>query len=121
MARILPVLIAIPVVVSFGFAEGLWMHRWTPQSDLKLAAARLAEVPMSVGEWEGRALELDSREIAIGEIAGYIRRHYVHRRTGKYLTMMLLCGRAGPITVHPPDVCFGEHRFASLRRPKNIG
>lgn len=120
MARMLPVLMAIPVVVSFGLAEGVWMHRWKPLPDLELAAARLAQVPMPVGEWEGQALELDARQVAIGEIAGYIRRQYVHRRTGKSLTLMLLCGRAGPITVHPPEICFGGAGFSEVTPPEKF-
>src|SRR5262249_47338187 len=39
-------------------------------------------------------------------IAGYVYRRYRHARTGDEFTVLLLCGRSGPMSVHTPDVCY---------------
>jgi hypothetical protein len=35
-----------------------------------------------------------------------VHRRYVHRRTGQAVDLLLVCGRAGPTSVHTPDVCY---------------
>jgi hypothetical protein len=110
--RILPILTAVPLLLSFGVVEGVWSNRWGFSRDAELAAARLRDVPMTVGEWEAQARELDDRQIARAELTGYLLRQYVHRRTGASLQVLLVCGRPGPISVHTPEVCYGGAGFA---------
>jgi len=69
-------------------------------------AARLAMIPMTVGDWEGRELEVNPREQQLAEAVGFIQRRYVHRHSGASVTLMAVCGRPGPISVHTPEVCY---------------
>ncbi len=102
----LPALVGVLLAVSFGVAEGLWTGRWRTDDDVKGPAARLANVPMTFGEWEGSAMELEQRQLTIGKIDGYVMRSYVNRHSGDSISVLLVCGRPGPISAHTPDICF---------------
>ncbi len=106
MSRTLPALLAVPLVVAFGLAEGLWANRWQTSDAPERAAARLAGVPLSVGDWQGEARELGARQAEKAEVTGHLWRRYVNRRTGAAVSVLLVCGRAGPVALHPPEVCY---------------
>jgi hypothetical protein len=77
-------------------------------------ASRLALLPLVVGEWEGRDLEINPREQRLAEAVGCLQRRYVHRHTGATVTLLALCGRPGPISVHTPDVCYPGAGYEEL-------
>jgi hypothetical protein len=106
MIRLLPVLSAIPLLLAYGVAEGLWTDRWRLSPELEEAPAKLARVPERVGPWRGQELELDPRQAQQAELRAWLLRRYVHRQTGEVLTVLLVCGRPGPVTVHGPEVCY---------------
>ena len=106
MTRTLPLLAAIAVVVSSTVAQGLWAHRWTASQALEAAVAPLDRVALNLGDWEGQDQELDRRQLEAGEIAGHLMRRYKNRRDGSMVSILLVCGRAGPICVHTPDICY---------------
>lgn len=116
MRRIFPVLSAIVLLLAVGYLHGLWTDRWGTSPELPRAVARLDGVPRTVGEWRGEDLELDSNSIEIGGVAGYCYRRYENRSSGSALTVVLTCGRPGPMSNHTPEVCFramGYERWSS--------
>jgi hypothetical protein len=117
MSRILPALVALPLIVAFGMVEGAWTGRWVHQRAPEEAAARLEMVPMSFGEWDGVAKELDPRQVAKAELSGHALRRYVHRTSGANLSVLLVAGRSGPVAVHTPDVCYGGVGFDLVAPP----
>ncbi|MBM4070087.1 MAG: exosortase-associated EpsI family protein [Planctomycetes bacterium] len=110
--RLLPLLLAIGLVAGYGVVEGRWTHRWQASAAVRLAAERLKSVPLHVGDWRGEERELDARQVAKGEIDGYLVRRYVHRVTGQQLSLLLVCGRAGPTSLHTPEVCYPGAGFS---------
>lgn len=117
MKQILPTLIAALILMTFGLAEGIWTNRWTRSFAIDEAAARFATVPANVGEWESRSEEMDPRQVVKAELSGWMIRHYKHRTKGTTLTVVLVCGRAGPISLHTPDVCFVGSGYTLLSPP----
>lgn len=106
------------LIVSAGAVHGLWDGRWGTPSGLKEPVARLARVPKVVGDWVDQGdRKLDDREMAVAEIAGYVARNYRNRRTGQALSIMLVCGRPGPISVHTPDVCYSGAGYEVSKGP----
>jgi hypothetical protein len=97
---------ALPLVVTAGVAEGLWEGRWAASEDLQRATARLGEVPLAVGDWQGQAEELDPAQVERAEFTGYLLRRYVHRRTKWCVSVLVACGRPGPLSLHTPEVCY---------------
>jgi len=111
MLRMLPVAAALAVVVSTGYAHGLWTDRWTTSRALEEAIARLDRVPMTIGDWRGQADTLDARALTAAGIKGYLVRSYVNARDGKEVRLLIVAGRPAPISEHPPDVCYLGNGF----------
>lgn len=106
MTKTLPVWIALLLVIGAGVVDCLWTNRWAVSQELKTAVTRLEDFPLKVGDWDGQSQEIDARQLEIGEIAGYASYRFVNRRTGEVLSVLLVCGLPGPISVHTPDVCY---------------
>ncbi len=106
MSRVCPLLTVLAVVLSSGALHGVWTNRWVPSGALERATARLADLPMTLGDWDGQADELDARQAATAEVSGSVLRRYVNRRTGAVVSVLLVCGRPGPLCVHVPEVCY---------------
>lgn len=100
-------LAAFALLIGSGFVHGRLTDRWGTSSALGQAIARLDRVPRSIGDWEGRDVAaMDRRQIELAQIRGYLARKYRNVRDGREVTVLLVCGRPGPIAVHTPDVCY---------------
>jgi hypothetical protein len=97
-------------LVACGIVHGYWTDRWATPVEVKQAAQRLDAIPLELGEWEGEALEVKPGDAGAG-VAGCIRRRYVNRQTGAAISLFLVCGRPGPVSIHTPDVCYGASGF----------
>src|SRR5687768_3625371 len=112
MARTFSAWIATLLILGAGLAGGLWTNRWAVSAELETAVTRLGDLPPTIGDWEGQKVEaLDARQLEIGEIAGHAVRQYKHRRNGQVISVLVVCGRPGPIAVHTPEVCFSGGGF----------
>lgn len=118
MRRLAPILVAVLVLISYGIAEAIWTDRWRISDALERATGKLAQVPLRVGDWEGREQELDSRQVRQAEMSGYLMRRYVNRSTGAEVAILLVCGRAGPTSLHSPDVCYAGAGYAPTLAPE---
>jgi hypothetical protein len=118
MMRLLQLVVAIAFLLASGLAHGLWTDRWGKSEQLEAAARKLADVPLTLGDWDGRALEMSAREQEVAEVVGYAIRQFVNRRTGDVVTVLLVCGRPGPVAVHTPDVCYPGAGFALAGAPQ---
>jgi hypothetical protein len=96
------------IILVNGYLHGLRTNRWHRSHELETAIANVERVPTTIGDWQAQSERLDNAAIAIGGIEGYFLRHYVNRHNGKSVTVLLICGRSGPLSVHAPDVCYGS-------------
>jgi hypothetical protein len=102
----LRIVIALAVVIPCGVVYGLWTDRWVVSDEPGASAAKLAGLPLTVGEWEGEAMAVDTRGRAMAGVAGHLARRYRNRLNGGAVSVLLVCGRPGPVAVHTPDVCY---------------
>jgi hypothetical protein len=116
----LPVVVALGVILGAGAVQGVWINRWGSPFDQARIAATLRAVPTSLGdgEWEavptlmeggdaaGVDRPLDAVSLQIGRIDAYLSRVYKSRSTGAEVAILLVCGQPGPISLHPPTICF---------------
>jgi hypothetical protein len=100
---------AIGVVIFSGIVHGLWTDRWLEAPEPLAAAAKLQQVALTLGDWEGQALDLESRQSE--GVAGYLYRRYVNQSTGNVVSVFLVCGRPGPVSIHPPEACYGASGY----------
>jgi hypothetical protein len=114
----LPVAAALLLVVAAGLAHGKVTGRWESNEELADAADRLSQIPNSFGDWSSSDVTKNSEELAVAEAAGYLCRHYRHARTGEEVTVLLLCGPPGPISVHPPTACYRARGYQLLSDPQ---
>jgi hypothetical protein len=106
MQRILPILVATALVLVAGGIQGIMISRWTTDHSLERAAARLDHVAMTIGDWKGQTVEQNTKDLARAGIVGGLLRRYVNHRNGAVVTLLIVCGPPGPISVHTPEVCY---------------
>jgi hypothetical protein len=107
----------VVVLLLSGLVHGLWTQRWQPSSALDEAVARLDRVPLTIGSWHGQALDLDPAQAAQAGLAGWCYRRYEDAHGRGAVSVMLLCGPPGPVSVHTPDMCFPGAGYEMLGQP----
>ena len=111
MTRFFPALAASALVLVCGGVHGFWTDRWQMRpAETTDAAARMAALPLEVGDWSGEALAV--KDPQAGGVAGTLQRHYENRRTGDAVSVYMVCGRPGPVSIHTPEACYGASGFA---------
>ena len=104
--RLTTFLIALAILVAAGLVHGFWGERWNPSPALQEAAARVEQVPLKIGIWQGKALDSDAAAFYQAGAQTYWTRSYsIPGRKGSVL-VILMCGRAGRMSVHTPEVCY---------------
>jgi hypothetical protein len=91
--------------------------------DLVLRAGRvppfpLAELPRTLGDWEGRDETFDPRIAQNAGCTDIVTRSYVHRRTGTRLEVLLLYGPATDVKVHTPENCYAAAGYTQRTGPE---
>jgi len=107
MVRIFPLIASFVLLALSGVG-----HRWLTggfgtSSDLVEAAARLENVPLVLGDWEGQRKSMDARALEIAGPENYFNGSYRNRKTGEQVSVTVLCGRRAQLVVHQPEVCYG--------------
>lgn len=105
-------------LVSGGVAG--WLdNRWGLPPDLLAAGKNLDRVPRRVGDW---ALESAKSLAAVAEellqCSGSTQRVYRNQKTGEAVTVALIVGPSGPISVHTPEVCYSSRDYKTISGPK---
>jgi hypothetical protein len=107
MSRTIYITVAVLLLVSSGLLHGKWTHRWSTDAEFNdKRFSTLNTLPMAIGEWTGEELTLNPEELRLTEARSSVIRRYVHRTRGTAVTVVLLGGRPGPISVHTPDICY---------------
>lgn len=116
--RYLAPALAILILIGSGIVNGTRTDRWSRSSELAARTEALDRVPMEIGGWTGRRSALDPRVMEFGNIAGSVVGHFADA-SGQLVTVLIACGRPGPISVHTPDICYpstGYRQVAENRR-----
>jgi hypothetical protein len=105
MKRWIAVLTTCVSLLACGLVHGLWTERWVKSTEPAEAAARMENLPLELGDWQGTPIEVKPEDAAPG-VAGNLQRRYVHRGSGTTVTIVLVCGRPGPVSIHTPEACY---------------
>ncbi len=111
-----PYAVAVATVVALTIASGI-VHgrlsgRWHSHVDDLRLEKKLEEFPRDFGSWQFReSLSLAPTAQNMLECRSYLYRNYVHRDTGRSVTVAVLVGPAGPISVHTPEICYSSREY----------
>ena len=109
----------LAVVAAILAASGgarLWQERRVERA-LEVGRASpfpLADLPMTIGSWEGREATMDPRIARITGSTDLTARRYVDRRTGVGLDVIVLYGPTADVMFHVPEVCYPSAGFEPL-------
>jgi hypothetical protein len=62
---------------------------------------------LQAGDWKGQEVNPNHADFAQAGAVGYWVRLYRNAQTGEAVTVLLMCGPAGKMSVHTPDMCYG--------------
>jgi hypothetical protein len=116
-SRILALLAAAVTLLGSGL---VYQSLARDSEELDAAVLRLPRVPLTIGDWEGSEVERkdgDERAFEHAGAKGYWTRNYVHQRTKATVLVILMCGRAGKMAVHTPEICYRGAGFELTEAP----
>src|SRR3954467_767212 len=94
---------ALVVLLGSGLVHGLWSERWVKSVPLEEALARVPEVPLTLGAWQGEPIDVDAEAYRRAGAQAYWARTYSRPDRESFL-VILMCGRAGKMSIHTPEV-----------------
>jgi hypothetical protein len=109
MHRYLPALTALVALMACGVVHGFWTGRWSEAGPDPVSGTRLEQVPLALGDWQGEVIESPARAPEPG--LGQFHRRYKNRHSGAVVSISLVYGQPGPVSIHTPDVCYGASGF----------
>jgi hypothetical protein len=104
-------------LLADGYVHGIWTNRWGSAS-LDGGVARIQQIPLTIGDWQARTLELSPNQAERSGFAGCWLRSYERRRDGMAVTVLLACGLPGPLAVHTPEVCYAGSGYVQTELPR---
>ncbi len=113
----LPWAATLAILAASGVIQGRLDGRWSSSPSLDAAVGRIGRLPGRVGPWAGEDGELDQVALRRAGIAGGLLRRYRDAGTGALVSVLLVCGRPGPISVHTPEVCYAGAGFELAAPP----
>jgi hypothetical protein len=121
MNRILVVSAAVVLIAAAAVYQGLQEGRWigrTASAELQSFAARLENVPMNIGEWEGTDDQQDPQILEVAGVVGAVSRTYTHRYTSDKVSIFLVCADRRAVSTHTPDKCYQAAGFKVAEPPQ---
>lgn len=114
-------ILGLATVIS-GLLLGQASGRWGPAPAVvtaeQLLGRRLTE---RAGNWRLRKeQQLEPQVLKMMSCNAYIARVYEHDQTGDLVTVTVLVGPAGPISVHTPEICYSSRDYVVGRNRAKI-
>lgn len=116
--RLVPAIIALLLIIASGVVHGLQSHRWGAPVERTAALSRLKQIPAALETWTSEDLEIPANQLLAAGAEGYVARRYLNRADGSTVNLMILAGGSGPISLHPPTVCFVGAGWQLTRAPE---
>src|SRR5438876_8260743 len=104
----------LAILISSGIVQRSWTNNWSDAGELEAAADKLDGVAMSLGDWEGTPSVMDERAQTQAGIKKYLQCVYKNRRTNRTISVLVVCGRPGPIAVHTPEICYAASGYRPM-------
>lgn len=110
--------LAFVAALAMLLLSGVLYHVLAKDSDqLDSAAERVARVPMVVGDWQATEEQGDAASFEQAGAKSYWMRQYVNANNKETILVILMCGRAGKMSVHTPEVCYRGAGYELFEEP----
>jgi hypothetical protein len=93
------------ILLLFGVVQALTINRADANVDFKRLADGLGAIPLVMSDWQGEDLEADALAARVADCEGMLQRRYTSN-DGREISLMILVGRPGPLSVHLPEFCY---------------
>jgi hypothetical protein len=106
-------LLLLASTVAAGIFHRRMTNSWQTSPAARVAAERLKAMPVAdFGNWRlDRQTEFTPDVLAILEQPAYLSRVYQHVQTGDTVTVVVLVGQPGPVSVHTPEICYSSRDY----------
>jgi hypothetical protein len=112
--------VALTTVAS-GILHGRMRNRWGSSEAMQAAAASLQQIPTQFGHWRmAKSEDLDKATIDMLECEGQLVRCYTNEKTGASVTVLLILGPVGAISVHTPEICMSSQAFRQVKKRLDV-
>jgi hypothetical protein len=118
LKTMLPALVFAAIAIGAGIAYGIYSERWTDAVGVDDAVKLLGSIPATIGDWQAAPLQLDDSDLRKVGIKGHYFSAYRNANKGTSVTVLLVCGRPGPISVHTPDICYAAAGYQADGAPR---
>jgi hypothetical protein len=113
MIRQLPVIVGVAAIVALTVVQSLMSDRFVDTNvTAEQRAQLLKDVPMEVGDWEGKDLKVTEEVRDTAGAVGCVSRQFKNLRTGEVVRLWLIVGHARDIANHTPDICYKGAGFS---------
>jgi hypothetical protein len=117
-------LVLLAATAGGGYFQGQLTERFGTRECARQAAAQLnIPLPEQCGSWRMTdKLTMTPDVCRILQDPAYVQRIYTHSQTGDVVTVTVIVGRPGPVSVHTPEVCYSstDYSIAGPRRKTSI-
>lgn len=124
MKRLIPYMglaAAVGMTLAAGAIHGHLTNRWGEPPDLAAAAEKLQGIPDEFGDWQLRESKpLGEGVVRMLQCSGYINRIYANELTGSVVSVAILAGPPGPISVHTPEICYSSRDHTIEESPQRF-
>lgn len=123
---LVPLILGLGVVIILTLGStiyaGLYLNRWGDPEYVKEAAAKLDDIPMRIGNWEATEDEtLSNTDFNMLKLVGYkVRKYRNLENPQEVVAAIIMIGPTGTISVHTPEVCFGNGEYKIDGSPKLV-
>ena len=116
-------ILVVGLTLLSGVLQGHIRNRWGVPQAMRVAGQLLQDVPATFpgasGPWRVETVgEIGQYAVDQLECVASLARTYRNQRSGELVTVALILGPAGPMSVHTPEICFSsrEYQEADLRQ-----
>lgn len=99
--------------LASGWLHGKMAHRWGRDEALQQAGGKLRQgLPAKIGPWRLlRTNKPDQTVVDVLQCAAYLHGIYTNEQTGENISVALVSGPSGPISVHSPEICYSSKDY----------
>jgi hypothetical protein len=98
---------------AVGYLHGSMTNSWKLSPRSRVASQRLQSLPAKdFGNWRlVQENEFPPAVLSILEQPTYFSRTYQHSQTGDTISVAVLVGQPGPVSVHTPEICYSSRDY----------